>query len=139
MRGSIGEIDADENPLVALQMAADDFQHARPVNFACEGDVEISGQKLKKAGQQFGVIDFAAVGRIAIGAWAGVHADPRAFLVREPRKPQVVQVDEAVQECPRWVDLDGQPSLREVDLNLVRTLFQAAARPPFRVRAASRR
>ena len=42
-------------------------------------------------------------------------------------KREIVQIDEAVQQLAGRIDLDRQPSFREVDLHLVRTLLQAAA------------
>ena len=103
------------------------FRMRIAVPFARESDVEIPDHQLEEAGQQIGVIDLPAVGRVAVGAGAGVHADPLAVLGGEPRQRQVVQVYEAVQEVPGRVDLDRQPSLREVDLDLVRSLPQAVA------------
>jgi hypothetical protein len=55
-----------------------------------------------------------------------VHADPPAVLGGEPRQREVVQVDETVQEIPGGVELDRQPPLREVDLDLVRASLEAA-------------
>ena len=56
-----------------------------------------------------------------------MHADAPAFLGGEPRQREVVQVDEAVEQVPGGVDLDGEPPFGEVDLHLVRALLQAAA------------
>ena len=119
--------DADEDPLVGLQVLADDLQDAVAVLFARQGDVEIPRLQLEQARQQLGVIDVPAVGRVAVAARAGVHADALAILGREPRQRKVVQVDEAVEQTAGRIDLDRQPALREVDLDLVRALLQAAA------------
>ena len=126
-RGSIGSIDADEHPLVRLQVLADDLQDAGAVLLARQGDVEVPDLQLEQAGQQLGVIDVAAVGRVAVAAGAGVDADALAVLGGEPRQREVVQVDEAVQQVAGRVDLDRQPALREVDLHLVGALAQAVA------------
>ena len=119
--------DADEDPLVRLHVVADDLQDADAVLLARQGDVEVPDLQLEQAGQQLGVIDVPAVGRVAVAAGAGVHADALAVLGGEPRQGQVVQVDEAVQQVAGRVDLDRQPPLGEVDLHLVRALPQAVA------------
>ena len=50
--------------------------------FAGERDVEVARIQLEQARQQLGVVDIGAVGRIAIAAGAGVHAD----ALRAPRR-----------------------------------------------------
>jgi hypothetical protein len=67
------------------------------------------------------------VGRIAVTAGAGVHADALAVFGRESRQSEIVQIDEAMQEIPGWIDLDRKPPFREGDLNLVRALSQTIA------------
>ena len=88
--------DADEDPLVRLHVLADDLQDADAVLLARQGDVEVPDLQLEQAGQQLGVIDVPAVGRVAVAAGAGVDADALAVLGGEPRQREVVQVDEAV-------------------------------------------
>ena len=75
-----GGDDADEDPLVGLQVLADDLQDADAVLLARQGDVEVPGLQLEQAGQQLGVIDVAAVGRVAVAARAGVDADALALF-----------------------------------------------------------
>ena len=41
------------------------------------------------------------------------------------RQCEVVQIDEAGEQAAGRIDLDGKPSLGEVDLHLVRALLQA--------------
>ena len=55
-----------------------------------------------------------------------MDADPTPLVVREPLEHAVVEVDEAIEECPRGVELDREPALGEVDLDGVRTLLEAA-------------
>ena len=100
-RGSIGETTPTKTRWSGLHVPADDLQDAGAVPLAREGDVEIPDHQLEEAGQQLGVIDVPAVGRVAVAAGAGVHADPLAVLGGEPRQRQVVQVDEAVQQGSR--------------------------------------
>src|SRR6202165_1594769 len=102
------------------------FQAMPPTPLARNRDVEISRLQRKQAGQQLGIVDIGAVRRIEIISRAGVDTDAPALLRREPRQREVVQVNEAVEKISRGIDLHGQPSFGEVDLNLVRTLFQAA-------------
>ena len=54
-----------------------------------------------------------------------------AVLGRKARQREIVQVDEPVQQLARWIDLDGEPPLREVDLHAVGALPQAV--PDFRL------
>ena len=93
--------DADEDPLIRLHVIADDLQDADAVRLARQRDVEIPDLQLEQAGQQLGVVDVPAVGRVAVAARAGVHADALAVLGGEPRQREVVQVDEAVEQSPR--------------------------------------
>ena len=111
--------DADENPLVGLHVIPDDLQHADTILFAREGNVKIARLQLEQAGQQLGVIDIRAVGRVAVAARTGMHPDALAILGGESRQREIVQIDEAVQQISGGIDLDRQPAFREVDLNLV--------------------
>ena len=54
-----------------------------------------------------------------------MHADAPALEGREPRQCEIIQIDEAVKEVPRGIDLDCQPPLREIDLDFVCALLQA--------------
>jgi len=105
----------------------DGFQDPHTIPFTRERDVEIGDVQLEEAGQQIEVVDVGAVGRIAVSAGARVHADAPALLDGETRQRQIVQIDEALQEIPRGIELDRQPSFREVDLHAVRTLLQTVA------------
>ena len=53
--------------------------------------------------------------------------DAPTLIWGEAREGEIVQVNEAVKEMARGIDLHGQPSFGEVHLNLVRALFQAAS------------
>src|SRR6202171_1812631 len=117
---------SDEDPLIRLQVFAYDFQDMPAIPLTRKRDVEISRLQRKQAGQQLCIVDIGAVRRIEIISRAGVDTDAPALLRREPRQREVVQVDEAVEKISRRIDLRGQPSFGEIDLNLVRTLFQAA-------------
>ena len=117
---------SDEDPLIRLQVFAYDFQDVLAVPLTSKRDVEISRLQAKQAGQQLCIVDVGAVRRIKIISRAGVDTDAPALLWLEPRQREVVQVNEAVEKISGRVDLHGQPSFGEVDLNLVRTLFQAA-------------
>src|SRR5207237_6249561 len=83
--------------------------------------------QFKQAGQQLSVIDIRAMRRIEIISRAGMDPDAPALFGREPRKGEIVEVNEAVKEMPGGIDLDGQPCFGEVHLDLMRALFQAAA------------
>jgi hypothetical protein len=52
---------------------------------------------------------------------------PFALRSGKARQRKVVQIDEAVQEVSRGINLYRQPPFGEVDLHLVRALAQAAA------------
>jgi len=79
----------------------------------------VSHLQLKQAGQQFGIVDVGAVRRVQIAAGAGVHADALALVGGKSRERQVVQIDEAMQQPARGVDLHREARLGEVDLDLV--------------------
>ena len=131
--------DADEDPLVRLHVPPDDPQHAGAVLLARQRDVEVPRLQLEQAGQQLVVVDVRAVGRVAVAARAGMHADAPALLGREPGQRQVVQVDEAVEQMPGRVDLHREAALREVDLHLVRALRADSGGSRSRARPAGRR
>src|SRR5207253_7235528 len=120
-----GSSDSDEHPVIRFSIFADDFQDVAAVPFTRERDVEVPRLQLEQARQQLRVIDVLAVGRIEIVPRAGMDPDAPALFRREPRQREIVQVDEAVEEMPGGIDLDGQPSFGEVHLNLVRSLLQA--------------
>src|SRR5256885_5894878 len=117
---------SDENPLIRFQVFAYDFQDVRAVTLSGKRDVEVSRLQFKQAGQQFSVIDIRAVRRIEIISRAGMDPDAAALFGREPRQREIIEVNEAVKEMPRGIDLHGQPSFGEVHLDLMRALFQAA-------------
>src|SRR6267142_1468646 len=56
-----------------------------------------------------------------------MHSQQRSFLRCEMRERKVVQVDETGEQASGRVDLDRQTPLGEVDLHLLRALFQAPA------------
>ena len=117
----------DEHPLIGLEMPADDLEHVDPIALAGQRHVEVPHLQLEQARQQLRIVDIGTVRRIAIAARTGVHAEPVPIFDGEPRQRQVVQVDEAVQQLPRRVDLHRQPAFGEIDLHLVGTRRQAAA------------
>ena len=127
IRGSIGETTPMKIRWSGFRWRRMIFRTRTRSALAGEGDVEVPDHQLEEAGQQLGVIDVPAVGRVAVAAGAGVDADAPAVLGGEPRQRQVVQVDEAVEELAGRVDLDRQPPFGEVDLDLVRALPQAVA------------
>ena len=92
-----------------------------------QGDVEVADLEPEEAGQQQGVIDLPAVGRVPVAARAGVDAEASPLFGGEPRQGQVVEVDEVGEQLAGRVDLDRQPALGEVDLHAVRALAQAGA------------
>ena len=108
-------------------MRPDDLQDAHPVGFARQRDVEIVGLQLEQARQEFGVVDVRAMSGIAIAARTGVDADAPAVRGREARKREVVQIDEAVEELARRIDLHRQPSFGEVDLDDMGAFLETAA------------
>src|ERR1700687_1337971 len=99
--------DSHENPLIRFAVFANDFQSMATVRLAREGDVEIPRLELEQARQQLCVVDIRAVCRIEVVPRAGMDSDAPALFRREPREREVVQVDEAVQEIPGWIDLYG--------------------------------
>ena len=65
---------------------------------------------------------------IAVAARAGVHADTLPLLGREKRaSARLFRSMKLCEKFARRVDLDRQPALGEVDLDLVRALSQATA------------
>src|ERR1700676_1446372 len=96
------------------------------VRFSGKRDVEVSRLQFKQAGQQLSVIDIRAVRRIEVISRAGMDPDAPALFGREPRKREIVEVNEAVKEMPRGIYLHGQPSFGEVHLDFMCALFQAA-------------
>ncbi len=119
--------DSHKNPLIRFPVFANNFQSVAAVPLTRQRDVEISRLQLKQAGQQLCVIDIRAMRRIEIIPRAGMDPDAPALFWREPRQREIVEVNEAVKEVPRRIDLHGQPSFGEVYLNLMRALFQATA------------
>ena len=108
---------ADEEPLVRLQVAAEDLQHVDAIGLAGERDVEPPGAELQQAWEQVGVVDVGAVGRVAVAARARVHAHARSFGRGQAAQRQVVQVDEAVQQVAAGIELHRQAGLGEIHLH----------------------
>jgi hypothetical protein len=77
--------DADENPLIRLQVFAYDFQNVLSVTFAGQRDVKISRFQLKQARQQFCIVDIRAMRCIEIAARAAMDPDALTLFRREPR------------------------------------------------------
>ena len=80
-----------------------------------------------KLGSKSGIVDVGAVRGIAIAAGTSVHSDPLSILGREMREGKIIEVDEAMQQLAGRIEFHRQPPFREVDLNFVRALVQAAA------------
>ena len=115
MRGSIGEITPTKMRWSGLAVVADDSQHAHRIGLAAEGDVEVGHIELEQAGQELGVVDVGAVRRVAVAAGAGVDADPLAFLGREARQREIVEIDEAAQQPPEGSSLTARrPSVKSI-------------------------
>ena len=55
-----------------------------------------------------------------------MHADPLPLLGGESRQREIIQINEAVKQFSGGIDLDRQPALREIDLNLMGAFFQTA-------------
>src|SRR6202011_2457539 len=118
---------SDEDSLIRLQVFIYGFQDLTAVPLARQRYVETVHIQGKQAGQQLCVIDIRAVRGIEIIPGAGVDPDAPALFWREPRQREIVQLNEAVKEMPGGIDLHGQPSFGEVNLNLMCALFQAPA------------
>ena len=106
-------------------MRADDLQHTHRIG-SPQGDVE--GVAFSRTGS--GAARRSRHRRcasVAIAAGAGVHAEPLPLGGGEALERQIVEVDEALQQATRGIELDRQPPLGEVDLDLVRALLQAPA------------
>ncbi len=119
--------DADEDALIRLQARGDLAEHRFRVALAGQLEVEGARVEIEQSGQQARVVDVGAVGRVVVAAGARVHADPLALLGREAVEHAVVQVDEAPQQAARRVELQRQPRLGEVDLDVVGARVEAAA------------
>ena len=78
-------------PLVGLHVLSDDLEGAHAIALAGEGDIEVPRLELEQAGQQLGVIDLGAVGRVAITAGTRVDADAPAIVGGESRQRKIVQ------------------------------------------------
>ena len=55
-----------------------------------------------------------------------MDADTLAFFGCQSGERQIVQIDETPEQRARWVELHRQAAFREVDLDGVRSEFQAA-------------
>ena len=64
---------------------------------------------------------------MAIGAWAGVHSKSLLLLGGKSLQHQIIQVDETMEQAPRWIQLERKPSLREVHLDHMCALSQTTA------------
>src|SRR5690242_12651944 len=67
------------------------------------------------------------MGRVTVAARASMHADSIKLLRSETRECEVIQVDKTVKKPAAGIELYRQPAFREVYLNSVRTLVEAAA------------
>ena len=112
--------------MIRFKVFAYDFQDSPAVPLTRKCNVEVSHLQLKQTRQQLGVIDIRTVRRIEVAAGTGMNPDAASFLRCEPLQREVVQVNEAVEKMPGRIDFYGQPSFREVDLNLIRAFLQAA-------------
>ena len=117
----------DEHTLIRFRVLADDLQHANAVGLARQRHVEMSGVQLEEARQQLRVVHVGAVRGIAVASRTGVNADTLPLLGREPGQREVVQIDEALKQVARGIDLHRQPPFGEVDLHVVGASLQAAA------------
>src|SRR2546425_10390674 len=85
-----------EDPLPILGAVSNHFQDALAVRLACQLHIKVGRLQLEQARQELGVVYIRAVGRVAIGAWAGVHPDALPLLGGKALQNQIVQVDETV-------------------------------------------
>ena len=56
-----------------------------------------------------------------------MNPDPLLFFRGEAGEREIVQLDEAVQQLARGIELDREPAFREIDLHVVRSFRQAGA------------
>ena len=106
-------------------MFLDDAEDSRAVGLARKLDVEGPGVQLEQHGEQLCVVHVQAVRRIHVPARTRVNADTPSFILRESLDHCVVEVDEGPQHLLRRIELERQPSLREVDLDDVGSLAEA--------------
>jgi type II secretory pathway component PulL len=69
----------NEDPLICLEVVADDLQHADMIRFAAQSDLVVPHSQLKEAGQKIGVVVIRAMGRVKVTAGARMYADTSAF------------------------------------------------------------
>ncbi len=81
---------------------------------------------MEETRQQLGIVHVRAVCRVAIASRARMDAQPLSLRGRQPTQREVVQIDEAREQRPRWVDLQRQACFREIDLHRGRALREAA-------------
>jgi len=105
-------------------MLADDSQDMRAILLTRQSNVEISCLQFEQAGQQLGVVDLRAVGRVAVASGTGMNTNAFSFFDGEARQRQIVQIYKTVEQKPGRIELDRQAPFGEIDLNLVRALLQ---------------
>ncbi len=91
--------------MLGLHVVADDFEDARAVAIAGEGNVEIADFQFKQTREQLGVVHLRAVRGIAIAARTGVNPESLALVGGKSRQGEVVEIDEAVQQLAGRIDL----------------------------------
>jgi hypothetical protein len=80
-----------------FHVLANDSQNAPTIRFSGQSNVEATDFQLEETGEQLGIVHIRTVGRVAISSWTRMNAQAFAFVTRESREAQVVQVDEAMQ------------------------------------------
>src|SRR5438128_3907582 len=118
---------ADEYPLAGLDVLLHEAQRLAAVGLTRALDVEVRHLQLEERGQEVCVVHVGAVRRVPIAARTGVDADPLPLFGGEALEHLVVQVDERLEQPLRWIELDREPALREIELHDVGALRQTPA------------
>src|SRR5205809_7452834 len=118
---------ADDYPLAGLDALLHEAQRLAAVGLTRALDVEVRHLQLEERGQEVCVVNVGAVRRVPIAARTGVDADPLPLFGGEALEHLVVQVDERLEQPLRWIELDREPALREIELHNVGALRQTPA------------
>ena len=110
-----------------LKVLSDHFQHARAIRFPSQRDIKATRLELEQARQKLGVIHLRAVSRIPVRPRAGMNADMPTLFLGKPAEPEIVELDEAAEQRPGWIDLDRQAAFGEIDLDFVRAFRKTSA------------
>jgi hypothetical protein len=56
-----------------------------------------------------------------------MNADKPTLFLGKAAEPEIVELDEAAEQRPGWIDLDRQAAFGEIDLDLVRAFRKTSA------------